>query len=218
MKWAVKTDVGLVRENQEDSLGYWPEKQPSLFMVADGLGGLPDGEIASSSVIGCMQELAERIDCMRELAQSVQTAHRLLRLKNAGKDEFDSMATTLTACFFQAREFWLAHVGDCRLYRARKGKIKQLTRDHAIDDHVLTQALGLDKEVDVESKRFGWHVGDRYMICSDGLYGLVKDEEILKHIVENEDLTECVGKLVEAARKAGGDDNITVIVIEPHEN
>jgi protein phosphatase len=148
------------------------------------------------------------------------------------------MGTTVVACAFatDSEELFVAHAGDSRCYRVREGNITQLTRDHSLvadallerpdlseadlaylPKNVITRALGIAPTVDVDLKRDQSQIGDVYVLCSDGLHGLVDDEEIAELVDEKTSLTDACAKLVDRANDAGGRDNITVVLVRIEE-
>jgi len=234
MKWSQATEVGLVRKQNEDSLCAVPRL--ALFAVADGMGGHLAGEVASrmalESVIRQM-ESGDRADVVQNLLEGVRRANS--DIYDASRDDgaCRGMGTTLTAALILAGELVLAHVGDSRAYVIRGAEIFPLTEDHSLvqemirnggitreqaRDHphrnVLTRALGTDPLVDVDLIRINLQKGDTLLLCTDGLYGLVGDHEILDLVRSAGDPDRAVRDLVDEALKRGGNDNISVIVVE----
>ena len=222
MHWAAEIHQGLKRQNQEDTIGHWPEQDQAgalvLFLVADGLGGLAEGEVASRSAVQSVYDFVDAaggISSLEQLEASVRVADEVVCCANAKRGEFERMATTLTACYFTAHEIWIAHVGDCRVYRIRGGSIEQLTRDHTLDRYTLTHALGFEENQDVETRKLSLEPKDLFVICSDGLYGMLSDEQILKITRREENIAQCARHLLRDALESGGHDNISVFVVKP---
>lgn len=216
MEWHSEIHPGKVRDNQEDALCFWPNSAPSLFVVADGLGGHPDGEVASSSASQAMITRAEEknnFSSRREFRSAFNHAERTIQKLNQGKDELDRMATTLTAVSFRNSELWCVHMGDTRLYRLRKGKLKQLTKDHASGPHTLNQALGFSDKQRLHSFKYKIKEKDEYLLCSDGLYGMVSDSLITEILTNSNTCKSASDSLLTAALDAGGHDNISFFVI-----
>jgi len=224
----VATDVGRVREGNEDS--YLVE--PPLYAVADGMGGARAGEVASQLALQTIADL-QRSGGAR-LEDEVTSANKVVYARANEDDRFAGMGTTLTAALASAQAVHLAHVGDSRAYLMRAGSLRQLTRDHTLVDrmvqageitrdeadthphrNVLLRALGTEASVEVESIDVGLLEGDRVLICSDGLTTMVTEDQIvaiLEATLGNPQ--DAADRLVRAANRAGGIDNITAIVLE----
>ncbi|WP_375501435.1 PP2C family protein-serine/threonine phosphatase [uncultured Jatrophihabitans sp.] len=232
LRYAVRSDLGLVRTNNEDSV----YAGPRLLAIADGMGGHAAGEVASKIVISTLEPLDEdrRIeDLMGALRAAVAEANHGISQAVAQRKELDGMGTTLTALRFVGGAgtgmVGLVHVGDSRAYLLRGGQLTQITHDdtyvqYLVDagkltpdeakDHprksvILRALLGTEVEPDVSIREA--RAGDRYVLCSDGLSDVVSAETIAEtlHI---EDPQEAADRLVELALRSGGPDNVTVIV------
>jgi serine/threonine protein phosphatase PrpC len=230
LRYAVRSDLGLVRTNNEDSV----YAGPRLLAIADGMGGHAAGEVASKIVITTLEPLDEdrRIDdLMGALRQAVAEANTGIADAVKQRKELDGMGTTLTALRFVGGQVGLVHVGDSRAYMLRNDQLSQITHDdtyvqYLVDsgkltpdeakDHprksvILRALLGTDVEPDV-SIREARH-GDRYLLCSDGLSDVVSAETILD-AMRIPDPQESADRLVELALRGGGPDNVTVIVAD----
>jgi protein phosphatase len=230
LRYAVRSDLGLVRNNNEDSV----YAGPRLLAIADGMGGHAAGEVASKIVIGTLEGLDEdrRIDdLMGALRDTVVEANH--RIADAVKErpELDGMGTTLTALRFVGSQVGLVHVGDSRGYLMRANLLAQITHDdtyvqYLVDsgkltpdeakDHprksvILRALLGSEVEPDVSIREA--RAGDRYLLCSDGLSDVVSNETIAETL-SIRDPQECADRLVELALRGGGPDNVTVIVAD----
>ncbi|HYH27872.1 MAG TPA: Stp1/IreP family PP2C-type Ser/Thr phosphatase [Actinomycetota bacterium] len=227
------TDVGRVRERNEDS---FLAKDP-LFAVADGLGGHQGGDVASRTALETLEREArpgEGEDGLPDrLHDGVLSANRAVFERAAGDPGLAGMGTTITALAAGTGRFYLAHVGDSRAYLLRDGELRPLTEDHTLvrkmvkegrltveeaevhpQRSVLTRALGIEDEIEVDQATVEIAQGDRILICSDGLTGMV-DEETIREILEGgSDPDRASARLVEAANEAGGQDNITVVVVD----
>lgn len=216
------TDRGRLRKNNEDSMliddpkdTVLREKKGVLFAVADGLGGMEHGELASAGAVlhlgHLFQELTEFND-PRWLREAMRSVNQKIYNINQRMGMDERMGTTLTASIFLEEEVVIGHVGDSRMYQIRDGNILRLTTDHSIDRYTLTRAIGTESEVDVDLVKAPLKAGDIYIQCSDGLYSMVSDEEILLvatgHVPE-----ESCKRLVALANEKGGSDNITLQVI-----
>ncbi len=192
------------------------KKKGVLFAVADGLGGLEHGEIASAKSVVELHRLFKELKEWKDpewLRTALQTINQSIHDMNRKVGQYEWMATTLTASVFLEDRLIVGHVGDSRLYRIRKGEIERLTTDHSIDRNTLTRTIGIDPEVEVDLYESELAAGDVYVQCSDGLYAVVSDEEILR-LAERSSPEEGCKKLVERANLNGGPDNITVQVIQ----
>lgn len=228
---AAKTDVGRVRQGNEDS--YLVEEP--LFAVADGMGGHLGGEIASATVVETIVRAAGD-DPPRDtarLAAIVREANAAVWEKAQGDPELQGMGTTCTLVLLEGEELHIAHVGDSRAYLLRNGELTQVTEDHTLVNRmvregrlkpeeaerhpqrsIITRALGVDAEVEVDELSLIAEEGDRLLLCSDGLTSMI-DFSVLHETLATESRTQAaVDRLVELANDAGGEDNITVVLID----
>jgi PPM family protein phosphatase len=230
LRYAVRSDLGLVRGNNEDSV----YAGPRLLAIADGMGGHAAGEVASKIVIGTFEPLDDDRptgDLTSALRAAVFEANN--RIADAVEQDHDleGMGTTLTALRFAGAQVALVHVGDSRAYLLRNDEFEQITHDdtyvqYLVDsgkltpdeamDHprksVILRALrGADVEPDIATREA--HAGDRYLLCSDGLSDVVSSETIAETL-RIPDVQECADRLVELALRSGGPDNVTVIVAD----
>jgi serine/threonine protein phosphatase PrpC len=220
------TDIGLVREGNEDS--YLVEEP--LFAVADGMGGHRGGEVASRLAVETIEALFH--SGQGALAQQVQEANRAVFERSSSDRDVAGMGTTLTAAILEGDRLRLAHVGDSRAYLLRDGELRMLTEDHTLvhqmvqqgeiteaeaERHpqrsVVTRALGMDATVTVDEAIVDLQPGDRVLICSDGLTSMVGDDAIAAHLRRESDPQRAAEALVAEANKGGGIDNTTVIVV-----
>ncbi|HJT38054.1 MAG TPA: Stp1/IreP family PP2C-type Ser/Thr phosphatase [Actinomycetota bacterium] len=225
------TDVGRVRERNEDACFAGEH----VFAVADGLGGHRAGEVASDLALGSVRALdaVEPRVAAKGVADAVRKGNRAVHDRAETDDSLRGMGTTMTAVVIAGNTAHIAHVGDSRCYLIRGGQITQLSRDHTLvarmvsegrltpeqaEAHpqrsVLTRALGADKEVDVDESRITMVDGDRLLLCSDGLTGMLGNDEIRDYVADGSDLDEICRRLVDAANDHGGQDNITVVVVD----
>ena len=223
------TDPGRKRRRNEDSFVI----DPPLFAVADGMGGAQAGEVASRLAAAAFREFhdADDLDPEKRLAAIIKEANRRIYERAADDAQVSGMGTTITAALVAVDALVIGHVGDSRAYRLRGGKFEQLTDDHSLvadlvrsgritpeeaDTHpqrsVITRALGTDREVDVDTFTVQAESDDLFLICSDGLTTMVDDEEIRDIVTRARDLEQAGKGLVKAANKAGGEDNITVVL------
>ena len=222
-----RTDVGCVRDHNEDSLVV----APPLFAVADGMGGHAAGEVASEIAVNVLAELAPKDLDGAALEHAVEEAnHEIIRAARDGRGR-DGMGTTLTACMLENERLVIAQVGDSRAYLLHHGKLQQLTRDHSLmadmieagqltpeearhhpQRSVITRALGSDPNTRPDMYEINVETGDRLLVCSDGLSSMIEDEQIEAVMRRVPDPQRCASQLVNEAIAAGGHDNVTVIV------
>ena len=241
VEYAVQSDIGFRRRNNQDSFAVqiapdreiW-ERRGHLFLVADGMGGHAVGELASKLAADTIPHtFFKSTEEATEFAlqDAITTAHRAIHERGNQNRDFTRMGTTCTTLVLSPRGAILGHVGDSRCYRIRGGRIEQLTFDHSLQwellrqgrmspeeiflqqpRNVITRSLGPEPsvEVDVEGP-YVIHPGDVYLLCSDGLSGLLKDEEIGTIAGELPPPAAC-RLLVDLANLRGGSDNITVLI------
>jgi PPM family protein phosphatase len=222
------TDVGRQRQSNEDS--YF--EGPPLFAVADGMGGARAGEVASRIAVEAFGDSREPgRDPEAQLVEIARTANRRIYELARSDDAYAGMGTTLTAVIVGGREVTVGHVGDSRLYRLRGDELERLTTDHSLveeyvragrlapeeaESHpqksIITRALGVEADVDVDTLTCDARDGDVFLICSDGLTGMVSEEDVAHILRQRESLEQAASDLVAAANQAGGRDNITVVL------
>jgi protein phosphatase len=226
---AHKTDTGRQRHANEDS--YFA--RPPVFAVADGMGGAQAGEVASRIAASTFERRGQvnpQEPAEGQLEKIAQAANRKIHQLAQEDSSRAGMGTTLTAAMVRGDEVSLGHVGDSRAYVLRQGQLKRLTKDHSLveelrrqgrlteeqaEEHpqrsIITRALGPEPNVNVDTMTFPARDGDVFLLCSDGLTTMVSDDEIRQILVESRTLRSAVNKLVEAANRGGGRDNITAV-------
>lgn len=223
-----RTDVGCVRERNEDSLAV----SPPLFAVADGMGGHAAGDVASELAIKVLTQYAPHSADVDALGQAVVKANHAV-INEALRAELAGMGTTMTACVVDGTNIAIAHVGDSRAYLLHHGKLQQLTRDHSLvadmveagrlteeearvhpNRSIITRAIGSDPNMRPDLYEIAASQGDRLLICSDGLYSMVRPSRIQSQLARIRDPQRCASALVNDAISAGGLDNITVVVVD----
>ncbi|NUP02626.1 MAG: Stp1/IreP family PP2C-type Ser/Thr phosphatase [Nonomuraea sp.] len=232
LRYAARSDVGLLREGNEDSA----YASGRLLAVADGMGGHAHGEVASSVAIAAMASLEEAQqggDLLNAIEAAVRDANRRLH-EMVGRDpSLKGMGTTLTAMLWNGTQVALVHVGDSRAYLLRRGELYQITHDHTlvqqlVDDgritpeeaathpqrSILLRALDGSGEVDPDLTLREAQVGDRYLLCSDGLSGVVSAETLHATLTNFDDPEEVVRQLIDLANRGGGPDNITCVLAD----
>jgi serine/threonine protein phosphatase PrpC len=223
------TDAGRKRRRNEDAF----VRDPPLFVVADGMGGAQAGEVASRLAASAFREFheADGLEPEERVAAIIQEANRRIYERARSDAQASGMGTTITAALVSGPGVVVGHVGDSRAYRIRGRAIEQLTEDHSLvadlvrsgritpeeaDTHpqrsVITRALGTDLEVDVDTLTVAAEPGDVFLVCSDGLTTMVGDEEIVDIVRGAETLEQASKALVKSANRAGGEDNITVLL------
>jgi PPM family protein phosphatase len=225
---AYMTDVGRQRHTNEDA--YYDD--PPLFAVADGMGGAQAGEVASGMAIEeFIQERDESAPPERQLEQIAKAANRKIFERAQSDSRHAGMGTTLTAAMVTEQAVAVGHVGDSRLYLYRDGQLERMTRDHSLVEEfvrqgrltpeqaekhpqrsVITRALGPESDVEVDQFTIPARAGDVFLICSDGLSGMVSDSDMEAIIGSGDPLDKTAGALVEAANQNGGRDNITAVL------
>ncbi len=223
----VATDIGRVREGNEDS--YLVE--PPLYAVADGMGGHKGGEVASHLALDTIEQLFHSDE--GTLAQQVKQANRAVFERSQEDSAVTGMGTTLTAAVHEGSQLRLAHVGDSRAYLMRAGAFRQLTNDHTLvarmvkageitqaqakvhpQRNIITHSVGTTEDVAVDEDLVPLLDGDRVLLCSDGLTDMVTEEQIAAILETEPDPQRCADRLIKAANRAGGIDNITVVVLD----
>jgi len=231
LHYAARSDVGLVRQENQDS-GY---AGPHLLIVADGMGGHAAGDVASSIAIGEMVSLDGESpgadEALDRLAEALRSANSELRNAVERQPELKGMGTTVTALLRTGNKIAVAHIGDSRAYLLRDGTLTQITHDHSfvqslVDEGRITEAeaeghpqrslvtrvLTGQHEDEPDLAMREAHVGDRYLICSDGLSGFVARDTIEEILVQAQPPALTADRLVELAMRAGAPDNVTCII------
>lgn len=224
-----RTDVGCVREHNEDSLSV----APPLYVVCDGMGGHAAGEVASEIAADIIAKRAPRRLDAEALGRAVEEANlAIIRAAREGAGR-EGMGTTCTAAMLENERLVIAQVGDSRAYLLHNGKLQQLTRDHSLmadlveagqitpeeakthpQRSVITRALGSDPRTEPDLYELNVETGDRLLLCSDGLSTMLEDLEIEKVMRKVSDPQRCAAVLVNEAIAAGGYDNVTVVVVD----
>lgn len=241
MKTVLRSHIGKVRQINEDQA--WSGQLSgglTAAIVADGMGGHRAGDVASGLAV---ESLVKSLKAWEETSSTKEGASKLRdMIRQANKAVFESaslneqyhnMGTTVVMALLDGDTGLIGHIGDSRAYRLRSGQLMQLTEDHTLVNeltksgqlspeeaahhprrNVLTRALGTDRDVDVDVQIIEWQTGDRLLLCSDGLSGLV-EPALLLATLEDQDamLEQQAQKLIDLALAAGGDDNVTVVLV-----
>ena len=226
---AVRTDTGRQRNANEDT----PFARPPIFVVADGMGGAQAGEVASKTAAETFEGALPQAPPEQLLRETIEAANRKVHERAQSDPALAGMGTTITAAIvdLEAEEVAIGHVGDSRAYRLRGGKLEQLTRDHSLveemrrkgqltdaqaEDHpqrsIITRALGPEPEVEVDVQTVPALDGDVFLLCSDGLTTMLDDEHIARLLARATSMEAASRALVDEANRAGGRDNITVLL------
>ena len=221
------TDTGRVRALNEDAYVLRPDQ--GLFVVCDGMGGAPAGEVASQLAIDAIVQqfedsahgpAAERdggefLPQTHRLAEAVRRSNQCIYDRAASDPREAGMGTTVVGVWIGEHIASVAHVGDSRAYLWHNQRLEALTRDHSLlDSNVLVRALGREPHVDVELAEVPLQPGDYLLLCSDGLTRMVADDDVCRAIVEQREPQRICDYLIAAANRNGGADNITVVVVE----
>ena len=234
------TDFGLTRDNNEDAMAF--DAPTGLCILADGMGGYNAGEVASGMACTFIKSEMSRWlsqaglhangnEVKRAMEICVQNAnHSIFNAANSNP-QFTGMGTTLIVGVFQAERLVLGHIGDSRCYRLRDGEFQQITKDHSLlqeqidaglitpeqaltsaNKNLVTRALGVEDSVLLDVTEHRVQVGDVYLLCSDGLSDMVRDQPIADIMMTDVSLKEKATQLIAAANAGGGRDNISVLL------
>lgn len=246
VEFATCTDQGRVRRNNEDAVGAF--ENPGILIVADGMGGCQAGEVASHMAVDLVSsDLLRRLvvvgpeagKAMAPLRAALIAANTAIYERSLRDRQLHGMGTTVVVAVFRANSLVFAHVGDSRLYRFRKGSLECLTRDHTVvqelierdefpgvreaiaagvNPNILTRALGSEAPLQVDLGVTPCQPGDIYLLCTDGLTGMLPEPDISVVLAEPGTLADRAKRLVSAACARGGIDNVTVALAHVSSN
>lgn len=227
------TDIGMKRKINQDA--FLKDDELGLYVVADGMGGHKGGEVASRVAIECMQKYCREngeSSARDRLDKGINLACREIYRQSMDNEELSGMGTTVAAILFQGTAMFIGQVGDSRVYLISGSDIWQLTEDHSLLNeeiragrlaagqvstyqfkNVITRSVGYENQVNVDIYRRETKPGDKYLLCTDGLSGLVEIQEIAAELAQNGS-EQGLKNLVALANTRGGDDNITALVCE----
>ncbi|NTW39930.1 MAG: Stp1/IreP family PP2C-type Ser/Thr phosphatase, partial [Cellulomonadaceae bacterium] len=232
LRYAARSDVGLVRANNQDSA----YAGPHLLAVADGMGGHAGGDVASSVAVAHLAPLDDEAhgpdEVLSELGRALHSAHDELLARAEENPELSGLGTTVTALLRSGNKLAMAHIGDSRAYLLRDGELTQVTTDHSFVQHlvntgkitaeeaerhpqrsVLLRVLGdFDMDILPDMSVREARAGDRWLLCSDGLSGVVSGDTIAQTMREAADVDTCADQLVQLALRGGAPDNVTVVL------
>jgi PPM family protein phosphatase len=235
------TDRGRLRENNEDAFSITPEL--GLYLVSDGMGGARAGQVASAAAARALPPQLDKLFRQRApaglaemdavLGEAVALLSDELLDRSSADPALRGAGATVVACWFLDGSAALVHMGDSRAYRLRDGRLECLTIDHTvtalllqlkqIDEiealehpgrHALTRYVGMEPAAQPETAVLEINPGDRYLLCSDGLWGVVEEQKLAELLAEDSDLESICRRMIDAANATGGPDNITVVVID----
>jgi len=231
LRYSARSDRGLVRQNNQDAV----YAGPRLLALADGMGGHAAGEVASSLVISALAPLDDDDpgdDLLRELHVAAVEGNAAIHRHVLEAPDLEGMGTTLTAILFKGTRLGLVHIGDSRAYQLRDGMLTQITKDDTFVQSLIDEGRITEEEAHTHPQRSlllraitGQDIepsltvrearpGDRYLLCSDGLSGVVSDETLANTLRTYADPRECADRLIDLALRGGGPDNITCIVAD----
>ncbi|PWA13461.1 Stp1/IreP family PP2C-type Ser/Thr phosphatase [Pueribacillus theae] len=240
MESIFRTDTGKIRTLNEDSGGLFYNNDNLLAIVADGMGGHQAGEIASSMAVSYLKEQWQKAEIELNpakteewLVENVQNTNKKLLEFAKTNPDCRGMGTTVVSVICTPNYVTLAHIGDSRVYLLNENGFSLLTEDHSLVNelvkngqiskeeaehhprkHVLLRALGTEEQVEIDIRSISWEPNDVILLCSDGLTNKVDEKEIQKIISSDSSIPSKAEELISLANQAGGDDNITLILIK----
>ena len=231
---AALSDCGIVRPSNEDAFGFSAEH--GVYIVCDGMGGAAAGEVASSMAVDTVLRLlsgrGEEVPLQEAIEEAIRAANEAIHSRAEIDFQLNGMGTTLAGLVTEGRRVLVFNVGDSRCYLLRGGKLKQISQDHSLVEeqvrmghlteaeaqrsplrNVITRALGTQPSVEPDLFELEAEVGDLFLLCSDGLTGEVSDAQIETLLAADLPLEQLCANLVDAAKLAGGHDNITCMLV-----
>jgi protein phosphatase len=241
MRIAARSDLGRVRDNNEDCVAY--DARLGVVVLADGMGGLRAGEVASATAVAAVMEYladhgeARGGDALAEtLREALELANRRVRAAADSRREYAGMGTTLVVGALRDGRFVAAHIGDSRAYRFRGGELARLTDDHSLvqqlveqgilspaearrspNRNIVTRAVGLEDDVEADVSETDARAGDLFLLCSDGLTDMIDDPAIARccsALNGDAEPHHVVDALIDAALASGGFDNVSVVALQ----
>ncbi len=235
------TDIGLVREKNQDSVFSSDKYDLPLYIIADGMGGYKGGEIASSDAINIIKRLfIENQDKLTNkkfiktlIEDSIKEANLKIYRKSLEFSEYSGMGTTISLCYIYRGYVFVGHVGDSRTYKIYNDSIEQITEDHSLvnelikkgeitkeeaknhpQKNMITRAVGTDSNIEIDISETKYKKGEIMLLCTDGLFNMVDDNEVKNIIKDSDSLLDAAESLIDKAKQNGGLDNISVIIIK----
>lgn len=240
MQYTMLNDLGLRRDNQEDSIATATNEQGfSLFVLSDGVGGNKSGEVASNMISDYLTtqfkstHFENSEEAFHFLSTTIEEINYSIYEKAQINQEMTGMSATVVACIIFHNQLLVAHVGDSRLYISQVSQIKQITTDHSYvqelinlggitqeeaknhpNKNIILRAVGSKPQVSIELTQKLLHLGDYILLCSDGLSDLVDEDDLLIQLNQKDTLENIANNLVSLANQRGGFDNISIILIK----
>jgi protein phosphatase len=233
-KYSSVTNIGLKRKNNEDSLGIFEVDNGILAIVCDGLGGNKAGDVASQLSVNQVYEYfqsSDQPDYLDRIKLSIMSANKFLLEKSNSSSEFKGMATTIEVLFLKDNNAYWGHIGDSRIYFSRNGKLKQITKDHSLvqklvdegyltlkeaenhpNKNIIMRALGDNNKVEIDLSKIKLNSSDDclFFLCTDGVTGVMKDNELEKIFADYNKINETLTKQI---IKRGAPDNFSFVII-----
>ncbi len=220
-----RSETGSIRQDNEDSFAFKSIGGALLMVLADGIGGIRGGEVASMTAVDAiMNNFPSDIEGygeeeIRSLFEKLfDRANRDILIKSYSDSDLAGMGTTLTVSLVLEKKVYIAHIGDTRAYLIHGSSIIRLTEDHTASDvsvagrNCLTRSLGENEFIKPDFYVYNIIYGDMVLLSSDGLHGYLSDNEILKCLKMRNDIDACLGRLIDEAYKAGSNDNVTALL------
>lgn len=244
MKYFSKSDIGLVRSKNEDSLVVLQNHGMTLAVIADGMGGHLGGQKASNLAIEAIQTAWENVqqaflpvEAENWIQETIAVANETIFNYSHENAEFEGMGTTVVLALISSENATIGNIGDSRCYLFANSELSQITEDHSfinfliksgeitVEDaehhprkNVLTRALGTNEKVEIDLKTIQLENASILLLCSDGLYGKVNIDFLVEHLMNDTSLEEKANQYIEEAKNNGGEDNISVIILQGPES
>lgn len=238
MRFKAVSDKGNIRKTNEDN--YYIDQDKAFFMVADGMGGHAAGEVASQIAAEVSSDFDFNLETPVETMENlINKANQAIINESREKSNQRGMGTTFSSVIIEKQVLYYANLGDSRIYifDAAEEKLQKISKDHSLvgqllrdgkiteeeafkhpKKNIVTQALGLDRELDIDSGKYNLAEDDLILLCTDGLSDLIRREDMQNIIINNDSIEKMAEKLLEKALSNGGTDNITFIIIKQNNN
>lgn len=235
------TDIGLVREKNQDSFLALKEYGIPLFVIADGMGGHKSGEVASSDAVKIIKEVfienKEKLNhksyIIKTIEDSIKKANKIIYKESLSSPEFSGMGTTVSLCYIYENNILIGHVGDSRIYMIEADEITQVTEDHSLvyelvkkgeitleeakhhpKKNMITRAVGTSSDIEVDIIEIEYKDDDKLLLCTDGLFNMVDENKMLESINISSSILKAGEELINEANLNGGLDNISLIIVK----
>lgn len=241
MKVKALTDIGLIRKKNQDAFFLSEKEDQPLFIIADGMGGHKGGEVASSDAINIIKKtFVENRDILINgknikdvIYKAIKKANKDIYKKSLDFEEYKGMGTTVSLCYIFKDYVFIGHVGDSRIYRIENDNILQVTEDHSLvnelikkgeitkeeaynhpQKNMITRAVGTSYDLEIDIEEFKYKKDNKLLLCTDGVFNMLHDYDILEIIKKNVFIADAIDELVNRAKANGGSDNITAMIIQ----